>query len=378
MISFLNSFVTWLALEVVVVSTVTLIVTRIVLPFLVLFSDIAEIKKNMRTVVERMLLCESQTFDIAPRSTSVAPAPMYPLPSETPQNTPSLDVCPYLFVSRRVASAFPDLAESMVVRSFHSCYPKNAFRNVVTADTLQARLMSSWVAFVNSLNVCVLFVVNGMMNSLWGYQIISVANWCMVGFLFVIKGNSIHLDGLRGVVFVLLMWASFGFIIKDMLRRMDVILKEQNKLTSMDRRARRKKRIQCSIDTPPPNPSLLLEKTQNLTFGADKDFSQRNTSIMKRWMHDDDNNDDDEDDDDDDDENVRENLNDRFERRSDSESNSSGSSSNDSSDSSSSRSDEVDSEDGSEDTVDGEAGTENKYGEVPAPHKKMDRVYSIL
>jgi hypothetical protein len=78
-------------------------------------------------------------------------------------------------------------------------------------------------------------------------------------------------------VFVLLIWASFGFIIKDMLRRMDVILKEQNKLKLLTRRARRKKKCLSAQDGAQSKISSTLRETHELTSVINHmDFSERN------------------------------------------------------------------------------------------------------
>jgi hypothetical protein len=274
---FFKSLIIWLALEVVVISTIAMIVTQVVFPLLVLYKDIAEIKKIMRQAIEKFLLPDTQSFRITPQLEGIVPAPMHPSSCGTLQETRSLDICPYLFVSHRVASAFPDLAESMVIQSFHSSYPKETFRHVVNPDASQSRLLFSGAALLNSLNTCVIFVVNGIINSVWGYHIVSVANWCIMGFLYVIKSNSLNLDGIRGIVFVLLIWASFGFIIKDMLRRMDVILKEQNKLKLLTRRARRKKKCLSAQDGAQSKISSTLRETHELTSVINHmDFSERN------------------------------------------------------------------------------------------------------
>ena len=192
---FFQSFAIWLAVEVLVISTLSMFVAHVLLPLWSLYGEVVVRKDKIRTSIGDF--CNTGT---------------------TADGKEMLNICPYLCVSHRVATEFPDLAESEVVRGFRSSHPKKPFaagKYLATEQPWQVTI----VMLLNSLNSFFLFFLSGTVNSLLGYQIAAVWSWCVFGF-------TAQLLGTYGPMLVMLLWVGVMLLVVGLIKRMNILFKE--------------------------------------------------------------------------------------------------------------------------------------------------------
>jgi hypothetical protein len=219
--AFLRVFCMWLAVEVIVVSTLSMVVTRMLLPLWATYWEAAKAKQGMLRAIRKAFT----------QSTDVVPQPSSSSSVIEGRTRGLLNLCPYFFLSHRVAVAYPKLRESRVVRSFRSSYPKQAFALPTRAYSREHSLKFIGLALLNSINTFVLYTVSGFVNSFMGYQIVSVINWCLLGYISSLKDNVFNTGGAGGVTAMVFLWLVFLYMLNDMIGRANAIFKEQNDLT---------------------------------------------------------------------------------------------------------------------------------------------------
>jgi hypothetical protein len=228
--TFMKLFALWLAIEVVVISTLSTLFTRVLFPLCIAYWDAIKLKRDLRGII-------LDHFGFSNYSTKVSD---HTPPDKTSVfirdlSTTTLNVCPYIFVSHRVAAQYPELLESAVIEGFRSCYPKKAFTGPVGVS-LRQRALYAVFSILHSGTVCIFYVAGLMLNTALGYQAASVVSWCLVGFIASLDSDVIHVTTARGVVFVFLLWGLIVYVVKDMLGRVNNALREQNELMILVRK----------------------------------------------------------------------------------------------------------------------------------------------
>ena len=218
----MRSFFTWLALEVVIVSTATVMITNIFFPLWAVYQDVSSVKLTIQNAVRAALHIDP----VPQHDAETHPHTVSPLESKC-----HLNVTPYLFVSHRVALSFPQLPESKVVCAFRTCYPKYSLKG---SGWMATKHFPKFVllAFLNTLNTFFLLVVNSVVESWIGFQVVGVMNWCALGYLAVVQTTAVPTDDTVSLLFIVFMWLVGIYIVKDTLRRMNSMFQEHNSLMS--------------------------------------------------------------------------------------------------------------------------------------------------
>ena len=158
--SFLQSFVIWLAVEVLVISTLSMCISHIFLPLWTLYGEVVVRKIQIRTSIE----------DFS-QNTAVRGGSME-----------KLNMCPYLYVSHRVAAEFPDLAESAVVLGFRSTHPKIPFTSGGNDLHTEQPRQVIVVSFVNKLSSFLLFFMRSLLWQVFVYLVSQQRSSVLSGF----------------------------------------------------------------------------------------------------------------------------------------------------------------------------------------------------
>ena len=126
--AWLKSFIIWLILEVVVVSTVICFVTHFLIPS-VIMKDLHKVKERLLNVIRdyresirRDAREKARMFQQALESTQGGRNEQ-----QEDQEDKGFNAAAYLFVSYRLASLFPDLKESKIIKKFHSPWPRTNY-----------------------------------------------------------------------------------------------------------------------------------------------------------------------------------------------------------------------------------------------------------
>jgi hypothetical protein len=225
-LTFFKLFGAWLAIEVAIISTLSVIFTRVLFPMCIAYWDVVSLKKDLRKMI---LTHFGMLSDVSSKSSGGATE----MSDTMNNNAPALNVCPFLFVSHRVAAHFPELLESAVIQGFRSCYPKRAFAGPLGV-TFRQRSMYILVSILHSITVCVVYVVGLMLDTALGYQAASVVSWCMLGFVASLDSNILHFNTNGGVVFVIILLGAIVYVVNDMLKILNKALKEQNALMHLE------------------------------------------------------------------------------------------------------------------------------------------------
>mgnify|MGYP003385502827 FL=1 len=121
----LRAFAVWIAVEILIVSTVSLFISHIITPLFAL-ADLKQIQQVLRSAATKLFEpandnCKPSDFVMREREHEMSTVqPVFA--SDVPFNT-----APYLFVSRRLVEQFPELPESGIVEQFRSVIPNRPY-----------------------------------------------------------------------------------------------------------------------------------------------------------------------------------------------------------------------------------------------------------
>lgn len=142
-----QSFVIWLLMNVCLVSTVTVWVNYVLLPYL-------SANDVMRSQREVLYALQSQSR-----------APHAQAQDDDVDNATALfNAADYFFVSTAVAKHYPEYAESKFVMSFSTVWPRQSYTQVKTSDRDEYTSSSIMIA-VTSLSSVVVYIVNAFVQS---------------------------------------------------------------------------------------------------------------------------------------------------------------------------------------------------------------------
>jgi hypothetical protein len=217
----LKGFIVWLALEILFVSTMSMIMAQIV-PLGVAFKNIQEVNKLFRSAMSATFLdggghvesaaCRNPAGEVVrdiDQPLTVQPV----VACEEPFNT-----SPYLFVSRRVAKAFPDLIESKVIDYFRSVIPNRPYSDCQT-PMHDDRVKFRWIVLVQNMTAVIVYCLMAVVTAIPAleYYVSSVIGWLLLGFLshlsgFTVLGVHIRFSGYFFVVFVVVFYLCLLFV----------------------------------------------------------------------------------------------------------------------------------------------------------------------
>jgi hypothetical protein len=217
----LKGFLVWLALEILFVSTASMVMAQIV-PLGVAFKSIQEVNKLFRAAMSAAFLdgsghveseaCRNAAGEVVrDRDQPLTVQPV--VACEEPFNTSS-----YLFVSRRVAKAFPDLIESKVIGYFRSVVPNRPYSDYQT-PMHDDRVKFRWIVLVQNMTVVIVYCLMVVVSAIPAleYYVSSVIGWLLLGFLshlsgFTVLGVHIRFSGYFFVVFVVIFYLCMLFV----------------------------------------------------------------------------------------------------------------------------------------------------------------------
>eukprot|EP01034_Spumella_vulgaris_P047294 gene47294-biopygen7322 len=114
--AWLQSFVLWLVVEILVVSTCIVLLSQVLIPLLTM-KDVTVIKHRLMENIRQFhvkLSSAGNVFEVAD--------------GETEQ--PPFNAATYLFVSTRLALLYPDIKESQIIAQFSTPWPKQSYQHV--------------------------------------------------------------------------------------------------------------------------------------------------------------------------------------------------------------------------------------------------------
>jgi hypothetical protein len=166
-----ESFLIWIAIEILFVSTTMVILTHIIMPMIIM-KDITKIKQKL-------------TDNISAYRESV---------SKDERNNggeDSFNAADYLFVSTRIAKSkeygFAKLKESQIIAQFSTPWPRQSYQHVKDVSKTYSK---KFTAFTRSFSAVIMFLIGGLLNFPPAIQdmIIQMASTATIGY-----GILIHL-----------------------------------------------------------------------------------------------------------------------------------------------------------------------------------------
>ena len=231
--AWLQSFLVWLALEIFVVSTMCLIVGRIVVPS-VLYTEVKKLKKQILDALSKYRIkLQSQqrrhedTYqdirkDIA-SGDSNSPVQGHKCAEENSDEDVAFNACRYLFVSQQVASAFPTLPESGAVRMFHMDMPKRSYKRHTKASSSSTRSKMRITAISNAMSLLLIMAfraVSNLPHSVTDHML-RVLNWSVFGYVAVLHATLHDMSVVAAVVPMILMLVIVGPWVYYQMRAID-------------------------------------------------------------------------------------------------------------------------------------------------------------
>ena len=223
--AFLRSFLGWLALEIVVISSLTMLISRVLIPLLY-YMDVNRIKRVMSKVIHNFRFpssdvdCERppDSFFDPPNSAKIVDSKIKPFNKGRVPN-----VCPHLFVSHRVAKNYPYLPESQAIIGFRSCYPKMSFAegNKSKSTVVDVGLFKLSV-FLNSFNILIVALFGNVLSN----EIISMLIWFLFGYAYMLRLRI--MQSAYGLVVILLIMLIMIGSVKYALVYIDDFLKRNS------------------------------------------------------------------------------------------------------------------------------------------------------
>ena len=149
-----RSFCMWLVMEIIVVSTVTVLITHIAIPSMVL-KDVVKIRQHLSESINKYFehLQEQQQNTVAGKVGAMYHRMSLRLGGNSKKSHESLssdivtgtsfNAAEYLFLSYRVAQLYPELKVAKVIREFSTPWPKQSYRNVMDVSKQYTKKFSA-------------------------------------------------------------------------------------------------------------------------------------------------------------------------------------------------------------------------------------------
>ena len=295
----LKGFLFWIALEVMVLSTFSMIVTQLV-PVLLAFKDLKEVSRLFRAALASVFCDGDVEAPGAGRRSGTGPAgevvrdaerPLVVRPAvagEEPFNTSK-----YFFVSRRLAKLHPSLMESIVIGQFRSVVPNRPYSQQ-QGPMHGSRVKLRWAACIQSSTAVVVYSFLALISTIPAleYYLFSVVGWLMFGFMshvgdFHLLGIHIRFSGYFFLVFVVIFYGSLFVVGQKTLKllqkeykvgRASLMSKEQirlkvnkAKLQNASKRIGKLKLKKLKLNSIVPEPTKIEEVVEEEKVDDDDD-----------------------------------------------------------------------------------------------------------
>ena len=144
------SFAVWLVVEILLVSSVVVMMVHVLIPSLIL-KDVAKIKKKL---VENI-----RDFNRSVKGKSKSNAAVYE--EQEQDEDANFNAADYLFLSTRLAKELPDLKEAKIIAQFKTPWPKHSYQHVSNVSKAYSKKFS---AFTRSFSIILIFVITTFLN----------------------------------------------------------------------------------------------------------------------------------------------------------------------------------------------------------------------
>ena len=202
--AWLYSFFIWLALEVVVISTLVVMLSEVIVPAFLLMKTAKPIKDKM---IETVRAYKERVSHMARKSFKAI----------TVEAAEEVNAASYLFVSRKVADKFPSLVESRIVASFSTPFPKRFYRHSKRANRCSSLRLVNVANALKSLCLLVMRIFVAMSNATIERSVYSVLGWVCVCYwllwqINVFEGNAALALLIYGILMLmLLLWGVYDY-----------------------------------------------------------------------------------------------------------------------------------------------------------------------
>jgi hypothetical protein len=195
-----QTFVIWLALEIFAVSTIVVCVAHIAIPSLIM-RDLQQVKKRLLVT-------------ISDYKTSVQKGEIGDLESV---RSKTFNVADYFFISSRLASLYPSLAESKIISRFHSPWPHQSYKRTWSLSKSYSKRFST---LVRSASMVLVFLLKGLLSMPPAAQdmIISLSTVVTLGNLISIFVRLYDINPVLPFFPVMLIGAFISFFLRSMFR----------------------------------------------------------------------------------------------------------------------------------------------------------------
>jgi uncharacterized membrane protein len=151
-----KSFGIWLLMEIFVISSMITLVTHVLIPSLIM-KDVQEIKKKLVLNVASYYQDLSAEVDVIKDNKMSANSSL----DDEKEQAKSFNAASYLFVSYRVAKAFPELKASKIIAGFKTVWPRQSYQHVTDLTSSYSKKFS---AFTRSASLVILFFLTSVIN----------------------------------------------------------------------------------------------------------------------------------------------------------------------------------------------------------------------
>ena len=161
--AWLRSFLTWLVLEIVFVSTAVVYFTHILVPSIIM-RDVSKIKMKLLDTI--------RNYNNSLKSSRG---------NDGSNLEETFNAASYLFVSYRLATLFPELKESQIIKRFSTVWPKNSYKHSIDTSKMYSK---KFAAVSNAATMILIFLIGSMLHIPPTFQdmVIHIAVTTSVGY----------------------------------------------------------------------------------------------------------------------------------------------------------------------------------------------------
>jgi hypothetical protein len=265
-----RSFMLWLVLEILFVSTSVVYVTHILIP-MVAMRDVNKIKNRLlATVRDHYTALKNARINHADDEAS---------------SRPDFNSAEYLFVSYRLAKLFPSLNESAIILRYSTVWPKQSYQHKVDVTKSYSKKFS---AVTKALSMLMIFVISNLLSIPPTLQdmIIQIASTATIGYTILLHLDLFKIYPVLIVLPAVLMVIVVHFVLKGQRAQAKAELAKLMPVTEKVRQSRAVSLENIDIDVGTPASNAL--STPKL-FGpvGNPTFQTRRQSVVagQRTLH---------------------------------------------------------------------------------------------
>eukprot|EP01034_Spumella_vulgaris_P023652 gene23652-biopygen20523 len=144
-----QSFILWLVVEILLVSTAIAVFTHVVIPLMTM-KDVTKIKQRLMDSIAAFHESVEKQQDVPPTSGK-----------DHHKTEKVFNAAEYLFVSTRVAKKYPDLKEAQIIAQFSTPWPKQSYQHVTDVSKNYSK---KFTALTRALSIVAVFMLTNLLN----------------------------------------------------------------------------------------------------------------------------------------------------------------------------------------------------------------------